>query len=170
MVVQLKWVACKCYINEAVKIKPMRFFEHSFPQHNPQWLLHVTVILSRLSELVSLSLQVLRSLRVGLCPPLCTAFLCFPWGDFFKSSERWSSFWLYFKWASFPSIFYTVLDRTEKKKTFCFVYIRFSTRWRNEWNHQDWISNAIAMGQQGRTSQSGREIWEIQPDFNGPLT
>lgn len=57
-----------------------------------------------------------------------------------------------------------------RTKLTCFILIRFSTGWRNEWDLEDWISDAIAVGQQGCRSQPDGEIREVQPDFNSPLT
>lgn len=73
------------------------------------------------SSPVTLSLPVCSGLREWDSAPLQTADPVLYLGGLFKSSERWSSFWSYFKWASFPSVFYTDLGRTEKKKLFCFV-------------------------------------------------
>lgn len=77
-----------------------------------------------------------------------------------------SSFNSNVKQDSFPSLS-TLWGRT---KLTCFILIRFSTGWRNEWDLEDWISDAIAVGQQGCWSQSDGEIREVQPDFNSSLT
>lgn len=61
----------------------------------------------------------------------------------------------------------TLWGRTELTR---FIFIRFSTGWGNEWDLEDWISDAIAVGQQGCRSQPDGEIREVQPDFNSPLT
>lgn len=130
----------------------------------PSLFYHVLVKL-----FVILSLEVLRSL-CGPLPSLVESRSYTFLSD--HCLKSWDMFILILLETSKFSVYFQncILGRTKINFLFCFIYIRFSTRWRNEWNLQDWISNAIALGQQRCTSQSDREIWEIQPDFNCPVT